>query len=130
VNRLSIAGPAALTRLANKVAADLKHPVTAVEEICPYSDQFALNMIDVPSIWIYRPTHTSGNWFFHSQHDRLDVVSPEILVKQADYAFELLQRIGNADKLPFRKALPNKLRREVETAVKQFHDVDLRLGKG
>jgi Iap family predicted aminopeptidase len=127
-NRLHISGPPALTRLVKRLSADLGYAADPVEDVCPYSDQFPLNMIDVPTIWVHRPCMVTGNWFFHSRYDRLDVISPDVMADQARFAFELLQRIGNADKLPFPKALPNRLRREVEEAVQRFHGIRISLG--
>ena len=129
VNRLTVNGPAALVRLVKKTAADAQFSANVVQDICPYSDQFALNMLDVPTVWTYRPTLTSGNWFFHSQHDRLDAVSVDVMARQVGYACELVRRIGNADKLPFKKELPAKQRRQVEEAVGQFHGLRLKLGR-
>jgi len=128
-NKLHISGPPALTRLAKKVGADLGYPAEYVEAISPYSDQFPLNMLDVPTIWVYRPCMVSGNWFFHSQYDRLNVVSADVMANQVRFASELLRRIGNADKLPFPKALPNRIRKEVEDAVRQFHGIEISLRK-
>jgi aminopeptidase YwaD len=125
LNHVSVAGPAGLKRLVQRVMRRTGYVGDVVEEVNPYSDQFPLNMLGAPTVWLYRKTHPIGNWFFHSTYDSLEAVSEGVIAEQARFVAALLRAVGDADPLPFRVELPAKRRRETAAFARDFHGLDL-----
>ena len=125
INKLTFTGPKALGNALEKVCCDTGYVADVVDGVNPFSDQFALNMLDVPTVWIYRMTNTSGNWFFHSEHDNLDACDERMVAQSVDFAVAFLREIDSKDKLPFKVSLPSKTWKEVCEQVKLYHGIEL-----
>ncbi|HRU07534.1 MAG TPA: M28 family peptidase, partial [Candidatus Brocadiia bacterium] len=126
VNRLTVTGPAALERLTRKLIQQTGYVSNVESCVTPYSDQFALNMLGVPTLWVHRVTNTSGDWCFHSTHDNLNAVDAGKIAEQAAFAAEMLRAIDGAKTLPFEVKLPPAQWKEVAALARQLIGIDLK----
>jgi len=126
VNQLLLVGPGALERLVRKLCLETGYVTSVEPRVTPYSDQFALNMLGVPTVWVHRVTNTSGDWSFHSTHDNLDAVDAGKIAEQAAFAAAMLRAIDGAEKLPFEVKLPPAQWNEVATHAKQLIGIELK----
>ena len=126
VTGLLVTGPPGLTRLTRRMGAKLGYTAQVSEGVCPFSDQFALNMMKRPTVWVMRRTHTSGIWFFHSAHDNLAAVDERLIARDAAFAAEFLRRIDSGERLPFPVSVPAAQWREVKENAGQLYGVELK----
>jgi len=105
-SQAEVLGDRRLCQLVETTWSRRRHPVTVSAGMNPYSDQFPLNILGVPSVFLTRPsTGAGGYWTLHSTHDNLDHVSPRIMKRTIDTSAILLDRVANAPRLPFARRL-------------------------
>lgn len=109
-----IVGDTALARLVEKIWDRRRHPLKITTGINPYSDQFPLNMLGVPSVFLTRRSVAeTGYWNLHSAHDNLEHVSPAMLKRTVESGANFLDCAANSVRFPFRRRLSPGLMREV-----------------
>ncbi len=114
-----VSGGPRLEKLVRDCWARRQHQVEIKRELSPYSDHFPLNICGVPSVWLTRPTTMLGYWALHSEHDRLENVSSEVLARTVNSAAALLDKIANAPKLAFPRRLDPATMREVRKLARR-----------
>ncbi|MCE9591196.1 MAG: Zn-dependent exopeptidase M28 [Planctomycetes bacterium] len=117
-----VTGSAALERLVRQTWLKRRHPCEVRRAVNPYSDHFPPNIHGIPSILLTRPTiMTEGYWTLHSVHDNPDHVSPAVLARTIDTAAVLLDRVANAARLPFPRAIAPGVMRGVRATARQAY---------
>lgn len=91
-----------------------------IAEISPFSDHFAFNLLDVPSMWLYRTNFPGGRWYHHSDADRPDVLNPQRVAETIDVITTLLADLGGREHLPFDREIPAA---QVEEIVQHRRDL-------
>jgi len=108
-----VTGPAALAAHVRRVAAQSDFADEVKRTVSPFTDNFAFNMQGIPSVWLYRSSNTSGNWFFHSSHDRPANASPQAVARGADFAVRLVQDLARTRTWPFPASMPRTILKEI-----------------
>ena len=122
LNQINVTGPPALVRLARKRVVEYGYRTEVKPLVTPYSDHFPFNMRGVPSLWFYRPSNTSGDWTFHSAHDNLRNINFEAPARAAGFAAALIEEVAEAPSLPFPRAIPESMMREVERNARWMYE--------
>lgn len=125
VTKLFVTGAPKLRRLVEAIAAEVGYSAAVSDFVCPYSDQFPFNMMNVPSLWVKRSAMAAGDWFFHSAHDNLKAVSSERIAEHAAFAAAFLRRIDKGRRLPFPLSLPRDQWEETREAASDLFRVKI-----
>lgn len=107
--RLMAAAPA-LARRAERVLAAGGVDVALKQEVSPFFDNFPFNWAGVPSLLFYRPNFAGGRWQHHGQHDTLENVSVEEVVRLLRGLTPLLENLAAEPRWSFPLGLPARQR--------------------
>ena len=113
VNQWHVTGSPALQRFLKRRVNALGFDACVQKTVTPYSDHFPFNMLGIPAAWLYRPSCTSGNWFFHSANDAPANVSADVIAHAATFVARLLAELADMRTWPFRRTIPPAAMREV-----------------
>ena len=125
VTKLFTTGAPKLRRLVEQTAREQGYPAVVSDFVCPYSDQFPFNMMNLPSVWVKRSAMAAGDWFFHSEHDNLKAVSSGRIAEHAAFAAAFLRRIDKGRRLPFPLSLPRAQWEETREAASDLFRVKI-----
>lgn len=113
-DQAQIVGDTALARLVEKIWDHRRHPLKITTGLNPYSDQFPMNILGIPSVFLTRRSVAdTGYWNLHSVHDNLDHVSSITLKRTVESSAKVLDSAANSVKLPFRRRLSPGVMRDV-----------------
>ncbi len=113
-------GKSELARFVTEINRETGFPGHINRSVIPFSDHFPLNLRNVASVWYYRQTYAAGRHFHHSPLETIDVLSAEILEQTVRHQAYLLDRVSNADPLPFPSGLTKSQRRELKQAAREW----------
>lgn len=91
-------------------------------EVSPFSDQFAFNLLGVPSLWFYRSNFPGSRFYHHSVHDQMDVLDFSLLARTAEAAGTIIADLAQTDKLPFPAQIPLSQQKLIEKSRKDYYD--------
>ena len=118
--QIHVTGAPALAQWVKRYADRETMQFKILEEICPFSDQFAFNAAGIPSIWFFRPTCATGRHYYHTVRDSLAQMSFDVIARLAEFQAKLVRRLAFGRDLPFASRLRGKLRREAEAAAARW----------
>jgi hypothetical protein len=95
-------------------------PVGLTTELCPFSDHFPFNAVEVPSFWFHRTNTASGRFYHHSRHDTMSVISTEKMAALVAFEAELLLGIANARTLPWNGVLSEEQTTKIRQAARDL----------
>ena len=105
-----------------------------VEELSPFSDHFPLACLGASSLWFYRQTTASGRHFHHTVRDALSEISPDYLAELAAFEAAMVERLSQADTLPFGQRFSAEMKKTIknakaEVAANGWSVIDVQPGK-
>ncbi len=90
--------------------------------VSPFSDQFPFNLIDVPSIWLYRSNFPGSRFFHHSELDQIDVLDMSLLARTANVAADIVWELAHQAELPFPRAIPAAQQKQLAKWRAEMYD--------
>jgi len=112
-DEVHVAGWPALRSFVRRACERQGFPAQVHPTITPYVDAFPFNVAGVASLWFYRPSLTSGDWFFHSANDSCENVSAEAIARTAIFAAHLAAELAEMPRWPFPRGLPPRQLQQV-----------------
>jgi len=119
-----LTGGADLARFVEKVNRERDYPAHLKRELNPFSDHFPLNTKGVPSIWYYRPTYAAARHFHHSPLETMEVLSPQVIERTVRHQADILDRVANADRMPFKRELNAAQRSQIRKMAVEWVGVE------
>ena len=95
-----------------------------VEELIPFSDHFPLTCLGASSLWFYRQTTAGGRHFHHTVRDTLGEMSPDHLAALAAFEAAMVERLSQADTLPFGKRFSADMKKTINDAKANWLRMD------
>jgi len=95
-----------------------------VEELSPFSDHFPLNCLGASSLWFFRQTMAGGRHFHHTVRDTLGEISPDYLAALAAFEAALVERLSQADTLPFVRRFSAEIKKTIKHAKENWLRMD------
>jgi aminopeptidase YwaD len=90
--------------------------------VSPFSDQFAFNLLGVPSIWLHRSNFPGSRFFHHSEHDQMEVIDFEQLARTTQVAAEMVLDLAGRRELPFPRAIPKSQQQLIVKHRREMYD--------
>lgn len=91
-------------------------------DVSPYSDQFAFNLLGVPSLWFFRSNFPGSRFYHHSVHDQMDVLDFNLIARTAEAAGAIVADLAQTETLPFPAQIPLSQQKAIEKSRKDFYD--------
>lgn len=99
-----------------------KYVAEVVTDVSPFSDQFAFNMLGVPSIWFFRSNFPGSRWFHHSVHDQMDVIDFDQLAHTTQVAADMVLDLAQRPDLPFPGGIPATQQKLIAKHRRELYD--------
>ena len=112
-SELNVNGPKEIEDLIVSAFLDQDIYLKISREVVPYTDQFAFAVAGVPGVWLFRRNCVGGRFFHHRSDDDLSKLSCPVMARHIDAAATCIQRLANADRLPFERTVPEELREQI-----------------
>jgi len=116
-NEARVVGPPELTAAVRELEGC---SCEVMEEVSPYSDMFAFNILGAPSVWFYRVNMPGMRYFHHSALDDLDVVSAPQIALTATATAQLARQAAFVEP-PWEREIPDKLASEVADLAERYY---------
>jgi Iap family predicted aminopeptidase len=95
-----------------------------VEELNPFSDHFPMNCLGASSLWFFRQTMAGGRHFHHTVRDTLGEISPDYLAELAAFEAAIVERLSQADTLPFSQRFSTEMKKTIKNAKESWLRMD------
>lgn len=115
-------GDRGLRRLVQEHLRRQRFVAKIIPEVSPFSDQFAFNMLGVPSLWFFRINFPGSRFYHHSIHDTAAVLNFDHLAQTAEVAGAIVAELAGQKELPFAREIPMPQRREIARSQKAYYD--------
>jgi hypothetical protein len=109
-----------LTRVLVEANEREQMPVHLHLEPSPFSDHFPLCLAGIPAAWYYRTTGVAGRYYHHSQRERIEVISGEVLEQTVRHQAALLDMTINQDEVPFPRSIPSAQMKKLRSLGREF----------
>jgi len=123
VNQVWLTGSPSLHEYMRQQMAAHHWPGVIIEQPDGFSDHFPFTVKDVPAAWLQRPNCAGGRWFHHSEHETIDVLSPQVLAGCTSLITDIALDIATCKDLPFERKLPAKTKRAIQRVARDWFDI-------
>jgi hypothetical protein len=91
-------------------------------EVSPFSDQFAFNLLGVPTVWFHRSNFPGSRFYHHSERDQMDVIDFEQLAQTTQVAADMVLDLAQRPDLPFPREIPAAQQKLIEKYRRAMYD--------
>jgi aminopeptidase YwaD len=121
-NHVYCVGEARLRKFAADHLRQAKFVAEVEAFVSPFSDQFAFNLLGVPSLWFYRSNFPGTRFYHHSVHDQIDVLDFDLIARTTDAAGAMVADLAQRETLPFSAQIPIGQRRMIAQSRRELYD--------